>query len=512
VTPDPHASPSLSADSEAARLLFDTCPLPVWVFDLETLAFLTVNDAAVRRYGYSRDEFLAMTIGDIRPKEDVEPLLAELAVTPGPDQVRHSRHRKKNGEVIEVEVYAQRLVFAGRPAELVAVNDVTQHQRMLEALRASEERARLIVDKALAAVVGMDAQGAITEWNPQAEKLFGWSRQEALGRRLAETIIPAHYREAHRRGLERFLATGEGTLLNQRVEVQALHRDGHEFPVEVLLSVIPHVDGPTFNAFMQDITERKRSELQIWRLNRDLERRAHELLALNHELEAFTYSVSHDLRAPLRHIDGFSRILLEQHGSGLDASAQRYLELICQATVQMGALIDSLLNLSRVTRKELTLQPTDFGELVQEVIDALACDMGGRQVEWTIGALPRAACDTALMRQVLQNLLSNALKFTKPRAKAQIEVGEMEMDGERAVFVRDNGVGFNMKYVDKLFGAFQRLHRQDEFEGTGVGLAIVQRIIHKHGGRVWAEAEPGGGATFWFTYGARAERPIEKAS
>jgi len=234
-----------------------------------------------------------------------------------------------------------------------------------------------------------------------------------------------------------------------------------------------------------------------------------ELEAANRELEAFAYSVSHDLRAPLRRINGFAGILLEDFSAQLDPVAKGYLERVSQAGRHMCQLLDDLLNLSRVTRKELTRRRTDLDSLVKEVRDSLQPEIEGREIEWQIGCLPTVECDPGLIKQVFANLLLNAIKYTRPRQRATIQVDQMICDGQPAVFVRDNGVGFDMKYADKLFGVFQRLHRQEDFEGTGVGLATVQRIIHKHGGRVWAEAEPYKGATFYFILGTPERNEFE---
>jgi len=258
----------------------------------------------------------------------------------------------------------------------------------------------------------------------------------------------------------------------------------------------------TFNQMLAQIEERE-AELQAARAeleNRVVERTA-ELAASNRELEAFSYSVSHDLRAPLRQVHGFSKVVAEQYGPQLDAQGQHYLGRIEQGASHMGRLIDDLLNLSRLGRRELKRQPTSLTHLVEEVRDEMETEIDGRKVVWRIQSLPPADCDPGLMKQVFANLLANSLKYTRPCERAVIEVGRRAVNGEQAIFVRDNGVGFNMKYADKLFGVFQRLHRSDEFEGTGVGLATVQRIIQKHGGRIWAEAEEGRGATFSFTLG-----------
>jgi len=245
----------------------------------------------------------------------------------------------------------------------------------------------------------------------------------------------------------------------------------------------------------QQELRRYRSQLEML-----VEERTTALTAVNRELEAFSYSVSHDLRAPLRHISGFSQLLVEEFGSTLDPNAQQYLERIQAGAQKMGVLVDELLNLARVGRHALNLQPTQLNAMVAEVIAILQPDCQGRQVEWIIADLPAVACDPVLVKQIFQNLLANALKFTRPRARAVIEVSHREEEDRRPVFmVRDNGVGFSMKYVDKLFGVFQRLHRVEEFEGTGIGLVTVQRIVRKHGGQVWAEGELDKGAAFYFT-------------
>jgi signal transduction histidine kinase len=255
-----------------------------------------------------------------------------------------------------------------------------------------------------------------------------------------------------------------------------------------------------FNEMLGQIQERD-SALQAAQeeLERRVAQRTAELESVNKELEAFTYSVAHDLRAPLRHIQGFSVALEEEFRAQLPPTAVEYLTRIVGGTKRMGLLINDLLALAQVGRQELHLRRTSLNSLVEEVLQELRDEIPDRSVRWQIGELDAADSDPGLMRQVFYNLLSNAVKYTRPRNPAVIETGQARINGERVIFVRDNGVGFNMKYSDKLFGVFQRLHRREDFDGTGVGLATVQRIVHKHGGRIWAEAEVDKGAAFFFT-------------
>ncbi|MGC3959535.1 MAG: PAS domain S-box protein [Verrucomicrobiota bacterium] len=379
-----------------------------------------------------------------------------------------------------------------------------------QALRDGAERVRAVINSALSAVVVIDSDGLIVDWNKRAEQMFGWSHAEAIGRDLGETIIPHRHREAHRRGMKHFLGTGEGPALGRLIELSALRRDGAEFPVELSISPVNNDGVLTFCGFITDITERKKSEAEIRNLNATLEQRVNERTAqleqVNKELEAFSYSVSHDLRAPLRHITGFTEMLQQNNKARLDEAGQRYLGIISKSAHQMGVLIDDLLVFSRMGRAELRQGEVDMRELVDEVRRDMAADLGGRKISWDIGSLPKLQGDRAMLKQVWVNLISNAVKYTRERIEAMIKITSRKNEqGMWEFSVADNGAGFDMQYVGKLFGVFQRLHMAEEFEGTGIGLANVQRIIVRHGGRVWAEGQVDVGATFRFTLPDKGE-------
>jgi PAS domain S-box-containing protein len=290
-------------------------------------------------------------------------------------------------------------------------------------------------------------------------------------------------------------------------ETALLSLDGREIPISAVLLAHRGPDGEVeyFSIIGRDITELKRAEHEIQELNAALEQRVVErtaqLEAANRELEAFSYSVAHDLRAPLRAMDGFSRILLEEYAADLGADVQRYLRLVRENAQQMGHLVDDLLSFSRLSRQPLTKERVAPDDVVRQVLADLRHEQEGRRVEIAVDQLPPCLADASLLREVWVNFLANALKFTRSRELATIHVGARQQDGECVYFVRDNGVGFDIRYADKLFGVFQRLHRAEDYEGTGVGLAIVQRIVHRHGGRVWAESEVNHGTTFYFTLG-----------
>jgi PAS domain S-box-containing protein len=788
----------LRESEERFRATFEQAAVGIAHVSIEGGQWLRINQKFCDIVGYTREALLERTFADITHPDDLiadYPYLRQMLAGEISTYTMEKRYFHKEGHIVWIHLTVSLVHDAdGQPEYFIAViEDITERKRIQEALRESEERTRLIIETALDAVITINAEGWITGWNAQAESFFGWSREEAVGRPLAPLIIPPQFREAHERGLRHFLATGEGPVLNRRIELTALYRGEREFPVELSISPIQSDEGFAFSAFVRDIserkqaeadreymmssgrcllwysdvwenggeqgihwelkplneaaaqrllplelppdkthitvwaeshlpedrarmdayaiqkvregksyrqefrcrnkygeiqwlqedvhvetvasgrwkivgvttdiTERKKAEEEIHQLNVELEQRVIErttqleatnqelkrevaerqraeeairaserqmqdfldnctaiiflkdmqgrylmvnrqfevfyrktkaqaigktdydlfsremaekfrandltvleapgpvveevvanledgkhtyilvmfalrdadgqsyalggfatdisdrtraeeeiqilnqrlqqhtvqLEATNKELEAFSYSVSHDLRAPLRSIDGFSLALLEDYAETLDADGKDYLQRVRAATQRMAQLIDDLLNLSRVTRAEMSREVVDMSTLARHVAAELQKTEPERQAEFAIEDSVMANGDTRLLRVVLENLLGNAWKFTAKRDRPRIEFGCTQQEEGPVYFVRDNGAGFDMAYADRLFGAFQRLHAMTEFGGTGIGLATVQRIVHRHGGHVWAEGAVEKGATFYFT-------------
>lgn len=386
---------------------------------------------------------------------------------------------------------------------LVLLEDITARKQSEEQLRASyKEIADLkaaLDEHAIVAIT--DPRGKIIHANDKFCAISKYARDELIGQDHRLINSGHHPKE--------FFHDLWTTITNGRVwkgEIKNQAKDGSFYWVDT--TIVPFLNDQgkprQYVAIRADITERKRAEEEIRKLNEELERRVRERTAqmevAHQELEAFSYSVSHDLRAPLRHIGGFVNLLLRSARAELSEPNRRYLDIIADSATQMGQLIDDLLAFSRMGRAELKFEPVDLGQLVDETIRAFQSEMAGRNIQWHRAALPVVRGDRALLRQVFTNLLANAIKYTRPRDPAEIEIGPAPAGRDDVVVcVRDNGVGFDMQYAGKLFGVFQRLHADDEFEGTGIGLANVRRIITRHGGRTWAEGRVDGGAAFYFS-------------
>lgn len=432
---------------------------------------------------------------DFSETSDDEQSLRDKIVGLGERSVRKSYYPQLQKRLEEAEESRNRL----EEKSVALLSTLEKLEEARSSLEDSRARYRSLVENLNDVIFSLDATGKFTYVSPALRNFSRLMPEQILGRSYL-AFIHRDDESALAAGFDRVMAgqpeSHEFRLLNADGGVRYVRVSGRQLLEE------GRVIGLT--GVMSDITERKLAEDEIRRLNQVLEQRVVErtaqLEAANKELEAFAYSVSHDLRAPLRHINGFLGLLKENLTSALDEQSQHYMNTISQAASRMGALIDDLLSFSRMGRQELTQAPVDLGVLARDVIRELDPETTGRAIDWRIDVLPVVTGDRSMLRIVLVNLISNALKFTQPRARTEIMIGTQAGDEtENVIFVRDNGVGFDMQYARKLFGVFERLHGVEEFEGTGIGLANVRRVISRHGGRTWAEGTVGVGATFYFS-------------
>ena len=486
-------------DSELSyRRLFEAAKEGILILEANTGLIRDVNPFLTEMLGFSHDELVGTTIWELGPFRDIVSNKARF------EQLQQEGYvvsenlplETKDGRKLAVEFVTNVYQAGNRRVIQCNVRDITERKRVEEV----GLRLAAIVNSSDDAIIGKTLAGVITSWNPGAEKMFGYPAAEAIGQPMLMLFPPERVHEE-----EDILAKiGRGESVRHFETVRAT-KDGQRIDVSITISPIANREGKIIGAskIARDITEWKRAEEKIRQLNTELEQRVIErtaqLEAANKELEAFSYSVSHDLRAPLRAVNGFAGIVLEDYGSHLPEDGQKYLERIRDGGQQMGVLIDDLLAFSQLSRQPMTRHTVDTAKLVESVLEELKPQHEGRELELRVGDLPPTYGDSSLLKQVWINLLSNALKYSRGRTPAIVEIGCACEGGVNTYFVRDNGTGFDMQYAHKLFGVFQRLHRADEFEGTGVGLAIVQRIIYRHGGRIWAEAKENHGATFYFT-------------
>jgi len=507
------------------------------------------NRGAEKVFGYSSSEIVGKPMMILFPPERADEESDILARIGRGESIEHFEtvRIRKDGKKIDVSVTISPIkdssgVIVG--ASKIA-RDITARKQVAERLaeqaeelsRQAEEllrsqqaletqtlMLRSVLDSMAEGLVAADEQGKFIIWNPAATRIVGMGAENVppeqwtkhYGTYLPDTVTPFPTEQ------NPLLRAIHGEVCTAEMYVRNPELDQGVW-IEISGGPLKDKNGALRGGVVafRDITQRRVAEREIRKLNEELEervvQRTAQLEAANHELEAFTYSVSHDLRAPLRHIGGFSKILAEDFGPGLPAEAQNHLQRIEGGVHRMGLLVDELLNLARVGRHALHLQTTTLNSVIEDVVCLLQPEVNGRAVTWKIADLPPAECDPILVKQVFQNLIANALKFTRTRERAVIEIGGRGEDGQTEIFVRDNGVGFDMKYKDKLFGVFQRLHKAEDFEGTGIGLATVQRIVRKHGGRVWAESELDKGTIFYFTLTAqpaeaRANETMNKAT
>lgn len=487
-----------------ARLgsVLEAAPDAIVIVD-STGQVVLANAQTERLFGYPRDALVGQSIDVLVPERFREHHAGHRRDFAAAPRVRTMGEgldlagRRADGSEFPVAISLSPMETAEGPLTIAAIRDVSHARQAEQALRDRETRFRALLEAAPDAIVIADTRGRIELVNAQTEEIFGYTRDRLIGQPI-EILVPDRFRDRHVGHREHYLAEPRVRSMGEGLELRGRRADGSEFPVAISLSPVETPNGALVIAAIRDVTERDRIEREIQGLNQRLTRDNAELAAVNRELEAFSYSVSHDLRAPLRAIDGFSQALLEDCGDGLDATGRDYLDRVRRSAQRMGLLIDDLIKLSRVTRADTHMQEVDLSALAGRIAQDLKENEPARLADFSIQPGLVANGDARLLQIVLENLLGNAWKFTGGRTPARIEFGRHRQDGEEVFFVRDNGAGFDMAYVDKLFRAFQRLHDATEFAGTGIGLATVQRVIHKHGGRIWATGEVDRGATFYF--------------
>ena len=492
---------------EIFRLIVEASPNAIILAD-PCGRILLVNAGVETLFGYKRAELIGRSVELLVPERFRSAHPGHRAQYADDAEARlMGRGRDlfalhKDGSEIPVEIGLNPIETPEGLLTVSAIVDITE--RKLAEKAAAQFVA--IVESSDDAIVGKDLRGIVTAWNAGAERIFGYSASEMIGQSIARLIPPDRIQEETQ--ILAQIHRGESV---RHFETVRIRKDGGAIDVSVTVSAIKDPAGRIIGAskVARDITEAKKARETIQRLNAELEQRVIErtsqLEAAIRELEAFSYSVSHDLRAPLRAVDGFSQAVIEDFGSLLPEAGCHQLQTIRASAQRMGMLIDDLLSFSRLGREPLVIRPVDTDALVREVLDDLHCDWAQRRVDFRLASLTISHGDPALLKQVWVNLLSNALKYTGKCEVAVIEVGCDTSPDDCIYFIRDNGAGFDMQYAGKLFGVFQRLHRAEDYVGTGVGLALVHRIIQRHKGRIWADAAVGRGATFYFTLGKESE-------
>jgi len=496
---------ALRESEELFSAAFRSSPVAIAISRRRDLVSVEVNDSFLRLFECTREDIRGHTLMGawLLDQKTVESLRARLSAS-GSVLNEEVEARTLTGRTLHVCISIKVIQLHGEECALSIMFDITERKRAEGELRASEQRMRLATETT---AVGIWEWNVITNqirWDAQMFRIYGVAPADdgfVPYTAWSERVVPEELREQEALMNDTLARRGRGfRFFNIRRagdnEIRHIHA------VETVRTN-EHGEAEWMVGTNLDITERKKTDEDLLKLNTNLEQRVVErtaqLEAANKELEAFSYSVSHDLRAPLRAMDGFSLALLEDYGPQLQGDGQRYVQIIRNSAQRMGVLIDDLLNFSRLSRVPLNKRTIDTNQLVQSALDELQASLEGRRIDLRIGELPASLGDPALLKQVWVNLLSNAFKYTQKREAAVVEVGFTSEHGRNVYFVRDNGTGFDMRYAHKLFGVFQRLHRAEDFPGTGVGLAIVQRVIHRHGGSISAQAAPDQGATFSFT-------------
>lgn len=487
---------TLRESEKRFRLLFERNPAPMLVYERTQLKLLAVNEAFEREYGYSQKETQALLLPDLYPPSEKEAIVALIPQLQGHAYVGEWHHLRKDGTVVDIVAYSHDIDFEGQKARIAVIHDITERKQMEDALRLSETRYRTLLETApFPVVITRLRDGVLRYGNRRAETQFGLNREQGIGQQARDFYVDKGERDIF---LERLLR--ETTVVDEELRLQA--EDDTPFWAQISAAIIEFEGEPAIFSSINDISTRKQAEDEVRQLNFALEQRVVErteqLQVVNRELEAFAYSVSHDLKAPLRGIDGYSRLLLDDHADDLNDEGRMFLQNIRQGTRQMAQLIEDLLAYSRIERRSLQTDRVDLSRLVNATLAERAEEIAALQVTMTVNISAQMVnADRDGLTMALRNLLDNALKFTRDSPKPAIEIGIRLDPGACILWVRDNGIGFDMKFHERIFEIFQRLHLADDFPGTGIGLAIVRKALQRMGGTAWAESAPGQGATFY---------------
>lgn len=518
-----HQTDDLSDSDNRHNELFRFNLPPMWLYDLETLAIINVNKRAELNYGYSRDEFLNLSVMDLLPRGSHSTVIdAYKSVNPEDHQPTEGQHRKKDGTIVDVEISWSRVDYAGRAAVLIMVQDITPRKLAESDLRLIEERYSAFVKQSSDAIFLFELSDSPIDVNLSINEQINWLYEKAVITECNKTFAQSHgygspeemqgfrigqiFPRLARENLQYLGSFIENNYHISQIETKELNKEGSvTYFLNSLIGVVENEKLIRIWGAKQDISRIKKVEAEIRMLNKELEQRVldrtNDLLLVNKELESFSYSVSHDLRSPLRAINGFTSLLKQNYSGNLDEKGRQFLNVIMSNIMKMENLIADLLRLSRISKYELNRTSVSMRELFIHTFNELPLDPQKEKITLKIGELPDADVDVSLLKIAISNLLSNAVKFSSKEKEQVIEIGYVNQT-KNAYFIRDNGVGFHMADASRLFDVFKRLHHADEFEGTGVGLAIVHRIIQKHSGKIWAESEPGQGATFYFSVGS----------
>jgi len=476
-----------NATLERYALLINNSADLICIINAHTLKFLEVNDAVNAMLGYTVEEMKGSSFAFYLSRED-RPLLEQLS------------KENKDTFSFETRVYSKDRMIKWLHWNIVSKNDLWfANARDITGIKEAEEirnHLAIVVKQSNDAIYLHNHDGKIISWNEGAEKIYGFTEAEALNMKIWN-IVPDH-------AMQEMQEVINGILKGERIqsmEMKRITKYGKMIDVVFSASVItdPNDNLKSVAITERDITAQKKSDQEIQQLNNELTRHIDELQVINQEMESFSYSVSHDLRAPIRCINGYSHIILDAYREHFDEELNRLFGIILENSKKMGALVDDLLAFSRLGKRGLSKGRIDIDEVAHRVVTDIGVAGARLNARINIGPLKPTEGDQTLLYQVFMNLVSNAIKYSGKKENPVIDIGCTEQGNEYIYYVKDNGSGFNMKHAHKLFGVFQRLHNNNEFEGTGVGLAIVQRIVAKHGGRVWAESVEGEGATFYFS-------------